>query len=520
MAKTGAITLFFRMIAEKTGWNDLTRQVHGALNNMGEMSKAAKAVSMAFGQMGGVVGNVLSNALKGGIWGFAAEGARLAIGKIIEWRETAKKAAAELAADMRNRLADAAKVVAERFERISKALDRSAKFAKEMGARVVAVGDAETAEAASKVRARARGGTDVQKAEAEVAAVRIEAANETRKSAAALTAARDAETRASEKVKAAEDALREATANAVKASNRYLDAAHREVNDEELKKYAESLAKMDEAQKKAEETLVKAKEEETTAANEAVIAYQKNRIARVKASESVAAAEDALAKAKIDAAKAEKKAAEEARKEREAAADALEKANNERLDLEASAANQAMADALYEAAERKEAQRLEIAREVVDIDKQLKVIDKRIAARDKLEERLRKGEEADVRHTNGSFGPFGYGDRSNGEWNGTDDMRRLRATGRADRDAQKAARRDAQNEARWQRIGRQSRQATSAADKDFYEKWGAIRKRQEAAAADERARKDLQAKRDRVIEESRDILKEIRDDLAAANKLG
>ena len=53
MAKTGAITLFFRMIAEKTGWNDLTRQVHGALNNMGEMSKAAKAVSMAFGQMGG-----------------------------------------------------------------------------------------------------------------------------------------------------------------------------------------------------------------------------------------------------------------------------------------------------------------------------------------------------------------------------------------------------------------------------------------------------------------------------------
>ena len=165
MGGQSAITLFFRMIAEKSGWNALSGQVKRAMGELGEMGQAAKKVGMAFGQMGGVVGSALSNLLKGGIWGLAADGAMLAIQKFKEWRESAKAATLEVAKTMREHLSSAADAVAKRFEKTSAELVRAGRLARGQMARDIAVGDAETAEAVAGAKGAAIGGTDLQKAE-------------------------------------------------------------------------------------------------------------------------------------------------------------------------------------------------------------------------------------------------------------------------------------------------------------------------------------------------------------------
>ena len=318
--------------------------------------------------------------------------------------------------------------------------------------------------------------------------------------------------------------MKESIANRIKAENRHHDLVFREADDALIAEADQSMKEMFAAEAKARDALVRAKDEEAAATNATVIAYQKNRVARAKASEAVVAAEEALASAKKKAADEERAAAEKIAKER-AEQRAAESARQEaeifaRLDSEKAAAGQALADALYERAEGNREKMLDIGHAVLDIDREIKRIDKRIAERDRLEERLRSGELADARHTNGSFGPFDYGGRSNGEWNGADDMRRGRFADRAARDAEKAARRDRANEARWERIGRQSRQMTSDADKKFYREWGQVRNRRAAAEEDERRRADLSGKRDQYIKEARDLLQDIKDDLAAANRVG
>ena len=174
----------------------------------------------------------------------------------------------------------------------------------------------------------------------------------------------------------------------------------------------------------------------------------------------------------------------------------------------------------YDQMEYLQDKRFEIAKEVGKIDAALKRIDKRDAARKRTEDMLATGREADARHTTGSFGPYQYGGRSNGEANASDDMRAARFSDRGGRDRGKAYRRDALNQARADRIRGMSEQARSQADKDWLKKWDEINGRRTQEAQDAKARKLLQEKRDKLLEENNSILKDIKECLETANKVG
>ncbi len=516
----GKVNLFFRMIAEKSGWNALSAQVKNAMGDVNGLSAAAKKMGMAFGRAGGVIGSVVSNAFKGGIWGVMEGVVHYSIDKIREWREAAKKAAQELAEHLREKLQHAAEETAKRFERISNALERASKSARELATRSSAVGDAETAEATAAIRAKAHGKGAVANAAAGVEVARVESANALKKADRELALAREEEARAAERTTAAEEAVREAKANVVKAENEYHTAVSKDVDDETLAAEEKNMAAMHAALEKAEANLVKARADETSAANAAVVAYQKRRIARVAANEKVIAAEDALAAAQKKEAEEREEAAKEAKKKRqEEAQAALDKAEfEESLKDEQRKIDEAAL--WHDQVEGLQERRFKIAKEVGRINEALARIDKRDAARKKTEDRLAMGREADARHTTGSFGPYQYGGRSNGEANGTDDMRADRFAGRGERDAQKGSRRDAMNRARADRIRGMSEQARSQADKDWLKKWDEINGRRTQEAQDAKARELLQKKRDRLLEENNSILKDIKECLETANKVG
>lgn len=76
------VKLVFQAIATGSGFGKLLGEVKGLNEKMPGLSKAAQIVSTSFGTAGAAAGRMLSMLLQGGIWGVAAEGAKLLIDKL------------------------------------------------------------------------------------------------------------------------------------------------------------------------------------------------------------------------------------------------------------------------------------------------------------------------------------------------------------------------------------------------------------------------------------------------------
>ena len=548
----GRVNLRFSTVADTRGMNEISDGlkktartqkdfVDGGVKLVGQLSakfnnELTTAVSGSF--------DVLQNIVRGGLWGGMAAVASLAIGKIVEKWEEAKKKAAEYSKLIRQDMVSAAEKVAAAFKGTAAALEKERKeTAKLLAAQNAAIENrAANAAADAETAYLVNGGGSVAKAEADRVAGLAAATAKVEKAAAAEEAAfKNVET-ASAGVAKAQDALAAATTAREELEHRSARIMYeyqtllRNVYDIE-KDYANQGLTLDQATKlaagyrlalakfekeHADDLAALKKVTELEANARTAVADAETKLADAQAAASEATDKKLLADKQLlndelrldDSVRAAKEAEEKLKKEKEERAKAEAAARKKAEERRA-----AIAAAEAEAAAKAE-RREELERTVNKIEKELANIDRRDADRKKLEDRLASGRDADARRKNGTFGPFEYGGRSNGAPNATDDMRALRYSDAAARDAGKAARRDAANAQRAERLRRLSPQAISDADKKWLDNWENVSKRKEAAAADERARKDLQAKRDRAIEESRDILKEIRDDLAAANKLG
>lgn len=91
----GVVKIVLRSIAEGSGFAETVRDVNKAMGGVGDLSKALQTMGKIAGTTGGLFGSMLGNLVKGGFWGVAAEGVRLVVGKIEEWRESARKAREE-----------------------------------------------------------------------------------------------------------------------------------------------------------------------------------------------------------------------------------------------------------------------------------------------------------------------------------------------------------------------------------------------------------------------------------------
>lgn len=76
------VKLVFQAIATGSGFGKLLGEVKGLNEKMPGLSKAAQIVGMSFGTAGAAAGRMVSMLLQGGIWGVAAEGAKLLIDKL------------------------------------------------------------------------------------------------------------------------------------------------------------------------------------------------------------------------------------------------------------------------------------------------------------------------------------------------------------------------------------------------------------------------------------------------------
>ena len=133
-------------------------------------------------------------------------------------------------------------------------------------------------------------------------------------------------------------------------------------------------------------------------------------------------------------------------------------------------------------------------------------------------DRTEKGMKADARVTNGIFGPYEYGGRSNGGDNFTDWDRAQRLADRADRDAEKAERRDARAQKRFDRIedAYVNGETVSAADEAFYDKFKQYKRQKNGAADLQKELEDKEKERDDLQKEIKKTLEKIEQNIKDA----
>lgn len=295
-------------------------------------------------------------------------------------------------------------------------------------------------------------------------------------------------------------------------------AKRREKAAEEAKKEAESKAKeeervqkqMSDARKKQEEKAAKERADfkkslEAEIAKAEMDVEEKAHMAEMNHNDESAQrrleqAEEYLAKLKEVTTKAEK-----------AELDSANSLTNARIDMEERIANERkrlMAEHVREVGEQM----------MEELDEKEKEIKKRIEKAKKGIERTRKGQATDARVTNGIFGAYEYGGRSNGGENFTDWQRAQRYAERADRDAKKAERRDAAQERRAERIkaDMEAGRKVSDADKRFLDKFNDFQEQKNDAKNAQDALEALQKERDKVQKDIQKTLKKIEKNIGDA----
>ena len=287
----------------------------------------------------------------------------------------------------------------------------------------------------------------------------------------------------------------------------------------------------------AENEVKKLQEERRVKETDALVARQKAAQDGIAATEAVKEAEFQLAEARRkqkDAAEArateEKKRAEAEEKEAE---DLAAKAAKEQLEAEMLQREMQQEEQEFEArqnmieyydlqAEHGKKHLRELAPRVKKLDAQIDALTARLKNAKEGIERTGRGQAADAAHTSGLFGPYQYGGRANGGENFTDWQRAQRFAEWGDRDAQKAARRDAAAQRRYDRRAEERSRGRKLSDRDrgFMRDFEACQDQKNGAAnlqqkleAAQKARDALQKEIDKTL---KSIDQNIKDALAIA----
>jgi len=89
----GLVNIVLRSISQGSGWQDHVDNAKKLTAQMGDLSGAAKKFGRIFGTVGGAVGDMFANMLKGGIWGVMASLADVGVKAWMKWRDSAEEAA-------------------------------------------------------------------------------------------------------------------------------------------------------------------------------------------------------------------------------------------------------------------------------------------------------------------------------------------------------------------------------------------------------------------------------------------
>ena len=89
----GIVNLVFRSIAQGSGFKDTLNQAREMKGEMGDLTESVKKLGGVAGQTGGLVGEMLSSALKGGIFGVIAAAVGVIVNLYGKWRDAARETA-------------------------------------------------------------------------------------------------------------------------------------------------------------------------------------------------------------------------------------------------------------------------------------------------------------------------------------------------------------------------------------------------------------------------------------------
>ena len=533
----GTINFLFRVSKQDDALHELNKGLAVSRDKCVDMGKAATQLGRTLGGVSGAVGNIAKTFLTGGIWELAAQGISLLIDK---WNEL-KERAVNNAKAFGEALQRAAEASEKRFKQVADAISAASARARDLLRLSAARGSLRTTAETERVNVRARNAMAktsdeseraVIKANAALEIARIQEAEESKKSAANVRAAGKELDRAQERLDAAEAELDRAKKREQDASTRVTVAIQRD-NEKAYKVASENHRKAIEARTKAEERVAAEEAQVEAAENALKIARANAAESRIKADEAVSAASFTLAEAQRkqkeaaeERAKAEKKAAEAAKQKADAEAADAEK---RKLEAEMIEREQAQEQAEFEArqnmieyydlqAEQGKKHLREITPRVKRLDAQIDALTLRLKKAKEGIERTGRGQAADAKHTTGGFGPYQYGGRANGGENYTDWQRGQRFAGRADRDAEKADRRDASARRRYDRLSaeRSRGRRLSDRDKSFMRDWENFQDQKNGAANLQQQIEKAQQKRDQLQQHIDKTLEEIKQNLKDA----
>ena len=185
----GIVNLVFRSIAQGSGFKDTLTQAREMKGEMGDLTESVKKLGGVAGQTGGLVGEMLSSALKGGIFGVIAAAVGVIVNLYGKWRDAARETAeAEKRAfdDRVKAVSDYSAAVEKCYQASASAIDGNLK---RINAEIDATRDLVTAELELQ-RERARANGDDEGAERLSTRMKeVEAAADKKKMIAALDAA-------------------------------------------------------------------------------------------------------------------------------------------------------------------------------------------------------------------------------------------------------------------------------------------------------------------------------------------
>ena len=522
----GIVNLIFRTIKKGSGFEDVAKDTAKAKEGMSDMGRAAQTLGTVLGNTGGIAGRMVRTFLTGGAWELAAEGVKFLVAKWTEYREKAKQAAIDAAKAFGESMSHAADVIGKKLKQVMDGIRAMASLSKSLLGYRKAGDSADTSAAIAGVNAKERealanAANDSERAvisaNAALERAKIKATESTRAATADLAEADSDVVRAQKRVAAAEERVSASASAFAKAQAHMQKVLGRSEDNEEVVAEADkTLAAAQNALADANAELAKARDDAKLAEVAHMTEKEKARKVEADAAEQVAAAEFALAETR----RKQKEAAEkEAAKRAEEAARIEAEIEAEEAETEA---REALAETYQNLAEQAKEKGREQVRQMQRLNASIFRVQRRYDDALRGIGRTRRGQAADAAHTNGLFGPYQYGGRSNGGENFIDWDRASRFAGWGDRDAQKAARRDSAAQKRYDRIrdALENGETVSKADEAFFGKFKAYQDQKGGAEKLKNALEAAQKKRDQLQEEMKKTLESIDKNIKDALAVG
>lgn len=515
------VKFILQCVSQGSGFKKSLDDTKALQRQMGELSGAAKKLGTAFGTVGNIAGGLVGNILKGGIWGAAAEGARMLIEKWKDWREYVKQCAIDAAKKVAKSFTDAADTISDRFKKLGDQIKFAGTYAKALLGSKSAKDDLALARENSEADAATRKRLAAAKTAEEKAVIQAEAelAKAKRAEARQIEKSRDERAASDEELRLAKHELAEAedARERVGEARRYLGNQgniERKAGNEEQAKIFYDAAK--EAGKKASALDKRIDELRQTID----VANVKREEAEAKRTQAEVAAKDAVAKADFDLAEAikkrkeaeEKRAAEERKKDVEAYNAKVEQGRQFVEMAEAKAKEERKKEAdqkLAEEQEKAKEQQKKIGDTIQRLLREIRDIEK-------ARERTRKGMETDHKNHNGLFGPYRYHLDENGNISNFTDWDRANRYAGHDNDEQKAKRRQETDDARMRDIQDrlEAGKYVSEADQKKYDRWRQFKTERDGEEKRKAEIENLQQEQQTAVIKSEKHLKKIKEDLA------